>query len=696
MKKTILTFLIACALQTSVGASKQHPIRVSCIGNSITYGTGLADPAANSYPSQLQRLLGDDYEVGNFGKPSARLLRGGRLPYIEQPEFQQMMQFHGDVAIIHLGINDTDPRDWPNRRDNFVRDYCELIDSVRASNPRCRVILAQLTPLNHRHRRFLSGTRDWHALVQKEIARVAQIRGCELISFHDTLSHRPDLFPDAVHPNQQGYAIMARTVYSYLTGNYGGLSLPLPFTSNMVLPRNRQLPISGKANAGEKVTVEIAGQRHTTSADRLGRWSVTLQPIAQGGPYTLTAKASSGTIQLTNILAGEVWLCSGQSNMEFELRHAVNGQQFASQANNSQIRLFDQKCRWRTDDVAWPVSVLDSVNNLLYFLPTQWQECSPECASQFSAIGYLFARELADSLQCPIGVVCNAVGGSGTEAWTDRTTLEWQMPEILTDYTNNDFLQEWVRGRIKSNIKLSENALQRHPYQPAYLYEASVLSLSALPINGVLWYQGESNAHNMEAHERLFPLLVQSWRNAWDQPTLPFLFVQLSSIDRPSWPWFRDSQRRLAQKLPNVYMAVSSDVGDSLDVHPRRKDPVAHRLVVQALRHTYDWSEGLCPSGPLPEKAQWEKDEVVVSMQYGQGMRSADGGDIIGFELAHDDGFFYTARAEVEENGTALRLSCPEVKEPRYVRYAWQPFTRANLVNKDGLPASTFRLEKEE
>ncbi len=693
-----LLFLALLAFSLLAGSAdakpkrKQQAVRVICIGNSITYGTGLADPATYSYPSQLQRLLGDGYEVGNFGKPSARLMRGGRLPYIEQKEFADMMQFHGDIAIIHLGINDTDPHDWPNRRDRFVSDYCELIDSVRASNPACRVILAQLTPLGHRHKRFLSGTRDWHALVQKEIVRVAELRDCELINFGDSLNDRPDLFPDAVHPNQEGYAIMARNAYRMVTGDCGGLQLPLPFTSNMVLPRNRKLPLKGTANAGETVTVEIGGQRLTTQADNRGRWRVELQPLAQGGPYTLEVQAPSRTIRLDNILAGEVWLCSGQSNMEFELYRAEGGKQLARQATDARVRLFDQKCLWRTDDWAWPVTALDSVNRLQYFQPTQWQECTPDRASQFSAIALLFARELADSLQCPVGVICNAIGGSGAEAWVDRSTLKWQMPEILPDYANNDFLQEWVRSRIKSNIRLSENALQRHPYQPAYLYEASIAPLSALPINGVLWYQGESNAHNMEAHERLFPLLVESWRKTWNQPRLPFLFVQLSSLNRPSWTWFRDSQRRLADRLEGVEMVVSTDCGDSLDVHPRKKLPVAQRLVRQALCNVYGRTD-LCPSGPLPRNAQWQGSTVLVEMTYGEGMHASDGGEIKGFELAHDDGIFFPAQAEVVDG--VLRISSPEVSDPRYVRYAWQPFTHANLVNQDNLPASTFRLTRE-
>lgn len=695
VKRLSIVTLAFCILGGNAQASQKNKqkkrIRVSCIGNSVTYGVGVQDPVKDSYPSQLQQLLGDEYEVGRFGKPGARLLRQTSLPYFDQIEFRQAMDFHGDVAIIHLGLNDTDPGAWPNHRDHFVQDYCDLVDSIRKSNPSCRVILAQLTPIGDRHSRFLSGTRDWHAMIQKEIARVAEEKDCELMTFFDSLHCRLDVFPDALHPNKEGYNIMARQAYSFITGDYGGLRLPLAFTSNMVLPRNRQFPLQGMANAGEKVSIEIAGQKHSTFANKRGQWSITLKPLAQGGPYTLRVKAPSRTVELTNILAGEVWLASGQSNMAFELKHAIQGQDLAQTATNNDIRLFNQKPRWFTDNVEWSQEALESINQLQYYHPAQWEVCSPGLAADFSAIALIFAKELRDSLQCPIGIVCNAVGGSGIEAWIDRTTVEWNMPELLRDWTNNDFIQAWVRERAKKNMQQSQNKLQRHPYQPCYLYESSIQQLQSLPINGILWYQGESNAHCMESHERMFTLLQQSWRNTWQDENLPFLFVQLSSLNRPSWPWFRDSQRRLAQKQPATWMAVSSDCGDSLDVHPRQKAPIAHRLTLLALRNVYGHQSTLA-NGPQPIEANFESKEIVLTMQDAEGMQPSNGQDIIGFEIAHTDGLFLPAKVKIV--GNRLHISNDQIKNPRYVRYGWQPFTRANLINRSGLPASTFRMQQ--
>lgn len=296
---------------------------------------------------------------------------------------------------------------------------------------------------------------------------------------------------------------------------------------------------------------------------------------------------------------------------------------------------------------------------------------------------------LRDSLNVPVGLICNAVGGSPTEAWVDRASLEYQFPAILKDWTKNDFIQEWVRGRAALNIKKSANSQQRHPYEPCYLYESGIRPLEQYPIRGVIWYQGESNAHNWEAHEKLFKLLVNSWRKNWNDACLPFYYVQLSSLNRPSWPWFRESQRRMLNEISHIGMAVSSDHGDSLDVHPICKKPVGKRLARWALNKTYQ--KNVIPSGPLFRGANVRGGKVFLSFDYGKGMRSSDGKPLQCFEVAEYDGIYYPATAEVV--GDQVKVYSKEVPNPRYVRYGWQPFTRANLINREGLPASTFRAE---
>lgn len=693
IKQTVilLGLLILATISASAASKRQKTIRVACIGNSITYGTGIADRTNDSYPSQLQRLLGSNYQVGNFGKPGATLLYHGHRPYVKQEEFKEAIAFKGDIAVMHLGINDTDPRNWPNYRDEFVKDYLSIMDSLRAANPNVRIILARMTPIADRHPRFVSGTKQWHGEIQTAIETVARVSGAELIDFHEPLYPYPYLLPDAIHPNPEGAGILAKTVYSGITGDYGGLQMSQLYTDYMVLQRDIPLDIHGIANAGEKITVSISNQKATATANNQGKWSVVLKPMNAATDLTLTVEAGSAAKVYKHVAVGEVWLCSGQSNMAFMLCQADTYKRDIDNVGDPQLRLFDMKARWETYNVAWPASCLDSLNHLQYYRSTTWQPTTPDNAKWFSAIAYYYGRMLRDSLKVPVGLICNAVGGSPTEAWVDRNTLETCFPAILKNWLHNDFIQDWVRGRAAKNLTNDNTHLGRHPYEPCYLYESGILPLQKYPIKGVIWYQGESNAHNMEAHSELFKLLVGSWRSNWTNPTMPFYFVQLSSLNRPSWPWFRYSQLQLMQQIANTGMAVSSDCGDSLDVHPLRKQPIGQRLARWALNKTYGMS--VTPSGPIYKGVVRSADALIVSFDYADNLCTSDGKQPSTFEIAEEEGMYYPATAVIE--GNTVRLTSPEVKNPRYVRYGWQPFTRANLINGDALPASTFRGKAE-
>lgn len=693
IKQTVilLGLLILTTISASAASKKQKTIRVACIGNSITYGTGIADRTNDSYPSQLQRLLGSNYQVGNFGKPGATLLYHGHRPYVKQEEFKEAIAFKGDIAVMHLGINDTDPRNWPNYRDELVKDYLSIMDSLRAANPKVRIILARMTPIADRHPRFVSGTKQWHGEIQTAIETVAHVSGAELIDFYEPLYPYPYLFPDAIHPNPEGAGILAKTVYSGITGDYGGLQMSQLYTDYMVLQRDMPLDIHGIANAGEKITVSIGNQKATATANNQGKWSVVLKPMNAATDLTLTVEAGSAAKVYKHVAVGEVWLCSGQSNMAFMLCQADTYKRDIDNVGDPQLRLFDMKARWETYNVAWPASCLDSLNHLQYYRSTTWQPTTPDNAKWFSAIAYYYGRMLRDSLKVPVGLICNAVGGSPTEAWVDRNTLETCFPAILKNWLHNDFIQDWVRGRAAKNLTNDNTHLGRHPYEPCYLYESGILPLQKYPIKGVIWYQGESNAHNMEAHSVLFKLLVGSWRSNWSNPTMPFYFVQLSSLNRPSWPWFRYSQLQLMQQIANTGMAVSSDCGDSLDVHHLRKQPIGQRLARWALNKTYGMS--VTPSGPIYKGVVRSADALIVSFDYADNLCTSDGKQPSTFEIAEEEGMYYPATAVIE--GNTVRLTSPEVKNPRYVRYGWQPFTRANLINGDALPASTFRGKAE-
>ncbi len=715
----LLPLLLWVALAASNTLCAQ--VRVACVGNSITYGYGTACPATDSYPAQLQVLLGEQYEVGNFGLSGATLLRRGHRPYVETEQFKQALAFKGDIVVIHLGVNDTDPRDWPNYRDDFIPDYMALIDSFRVARPDCRICIALLSPLGVHHHRFESGTRDWQGEIQEAIRQVAHNTGVELIDFHTLLYAYPHLMEDSIHPVKEGLGMIAAYVKSVLTGDFGGLRLPEAYSSHMVLPHGRPLTIRGTANAAAEVQATVWGPdakaQGTTSrpaprgkkgksansakrakvlvgqymavASHLGEWEVELQPLAAGGPYTLELTDGEQRIVLDDVLAGEVWLCSGQSNMAFMLSQDRQAGEVVPQADHPLIRLLDLKPRWETQAVEWEPSALDSLNHLDYFRHSGWQHCTPATARHFSAVGYYFGRMLADSLQIPVGLVCQAVGGAGTEAFIDRRTLEYQFPALLRNWRRNDFIQDWVRERASLNVAKATSRLQRHPYEPCYLFESGDRILGRLPINGVIWYQGESNAHNWDTHTRLFQLLLSSWRTYWNDPQLPSYYVQLSSLERPSWPWFRDSQRRLLSVTRHTGMAVTHDVGDRTDVHPTDKQPVGERLARWALHSTY--GRPCVPSGPLFRSMQVADDKAVVLFDYAEGLKGSGGQPVRGFEVAGADGLWHPAQVKIE--GDRVVVWSAEVGHPVKVRYAWQPYTDANLVNAADLPASTFVSE---
>ena len=443
----------------------------------------------------------------------------------------------------------------------------------------------------------------------------------------------------------------------------------------------------------KRIAAEPGGRKQWVRADRNGHWAVEFPPLEVGKTYVLTVRAGQQRQQFREIVAGEVWLCSGQSNMAFPLSQDADGRAMLEQSADSLLRFFHLAPRWETNDVAWSEAVLDSVDRGLYFATEGWQKSSPQTAGRMSAVAYYFGRRLRDSLHVPVALVMNAVGGSTTEAWIDHATLANGFPQLLDDWADRHLLvMDWVTARLRKNTERSTHPQPRHPYAPFYLYETGIEPLEKFPISGVIWYQGESNAHNIEVHERLFPLLVYSWRAHWNRPRLPFLFVQLSSLNRATWPAFRDSQRRLSRKIPFTAMAVSYDVGDSLDVHPRQKRPVGQRLARLALHDVYGCKQ-MTPAGPMVERAVRDERGVTVFFHWADSLHTSDGCPPRTFELAGEDGVFHPAQAC--PHGPTIWVDTPEVPRPMWVRYGWQPFTRANLVNKDGLPASTFQISVE-
>lgn len=684
MKRLLLSLLLLLFL---LPLSARRTIKVACVGNSITYGTGVANREQNAYPVVLQRLLGKGYQVENFGKPGATLLRHGHRPYFDQPEFRAALQFRPDIAVIHLGINDTDPRNWPNYRDEFIPDYLALIDSLRAVNPQVRILVARLTPIGVDHPRFDSGTRKWREEISQAVQQVADIAHVEWIDFYAPLVAHPDWMPDAVHPDARGAEVLAKVAYSGIKGHYGGLQLPPVFADNMVLQRNISFYLKGKADAGETVVVRLDGKELARGVtDARGVWNVRIPALTAVDSTTFTVSTARRTLTYHNVAVGEVWLCSGQSNMAFKLRQAADASRDIAKAADRGLRLYHMQPRWETDNVEWDSAAVDSVSSLQYYRPARWVASSPQSAADFSAVAYYMGRMLRDSLRVPVGLICNAVGGTPIESWIDRPTLEEYYPQVLRHWKNNDFVMDWVRGRAAKN--LAHRPGGRHPYHPAYCFETGMVPLLDFPLRGVAWYQGESNAHNPDSWR--FDLLARSWRMRTGDISLPFYIVQLSGIERPSWPWMRNTQRLAQRSVFATQMVVTSDLGLRHDVHPPYKRPVGERLAQSMLRHTY----GRSTSPVSPEvglQSSVKDDRVELDLREAQGLHGSDGQPLRGFEIAGADELFYPATVQLDAEGK-VQLRSPEVAKPCYVRYGWQPFPIGNVVNEAGLPLGTFRI----
>ena len=689
MKRVLLALLLALPLI----ATAQEKKKVACIGNSVTYGYGHKTPGETSYPSQLQQLLGEGYEVRNFGHSGATLLSKGHRPYINLPEYKAALEFAPDIAVIHLGLNDTDPRNWPNYRDEFYGDYINIIKALREANPAVDVYVCRMTPIFHWHRRFKSGTRDWYWQIQELIPAIAEWDNLEIIDLSRYLYNRPDLMPDALHPNAEGAGIIAKQVYSAITDDFGGLSMPAIYSDNMVIQRGKPFVVKGTANTGEKVTVKLGKHKIKAQTNDRGEWEVAFDPMpADGKCYTMTVECGKEKITYKNIVVGEVWLCSGQSNMAFMVKESSHKEQSLANMEGKDIRLYDMKPRVLTNNIAWDSIDLVRLNNHDYYLPTTWQLQDKENVSGFSAVAYHFGAMLADSLGVPVGLICNAVGGAPAEAFIDRKTLEFHpvLVDILYNWKENDMIQDWCRGRAKQNIAKNSNNQQRHPYEPCYLYETGIMPIAHYPIKGAIWYQGESNAHNVELHEVIFPTLIDSWRRTWNDAAMPFYFVQLSSINRPSWPHFRDSQRRMAAGIQNCDFAVSSDKGHPTDVHPKEKAPVGERLARLALNQTYGMSH-VAQHGPTPVNAKRVGSNIVIEFSNAKELKTSDSQSLRGLEVGSIGAMESVQDKDIriEENRIIIEI-CGTVQR---VRYAWKPYTDANLVNEAGLPASTFEIE---
>jgi sialate O-acetylesterase len=474
--------------------------------------------------------------------------------------------------------------------------------------------------------------------------------------------------------------------------------LPGILSSHMVLQRERPIHIWGWSTPGEAVTVEFHGISRSTVGDSLGGWSVFLPPEAAGGPYQLTVVSSSKII-LDDVLMGDVWFASGQSNMEMPLKGfddapVKDSADAIAHAGQPQIRLLHIP-RKASD---FPLRDSD----------TSWTVSSPETASDFSAVAYFFGRELAVREHVPIGLIDATWGGTVAEAWMSLRAIAADaslMPVFATRAEMMETQSETtaILAREKQEDLAARKAGQAppiHPWRPdpaswapAALFNGMVAPEVGYAIKGVIWYQGESNSRLAFApmYAKVFPALIADWRARWQEGDFPFLFVQISSFKSSAaeaWAVIREAQRRTLS-VANTAMVVTVDIGDPDNVHPADKQTVGARLALAARALAY--GENVEYSGPQFRQATSEGDGLRVWFDHATNGLAARGGVLQGFEIAGDDSHFVTASALID--GKTVVVSNPHVSHPKYVRYGWANAPVVNLYNAEGLPASPFTSE---
>ncbi len=484
--------------------------------------------------------------------------------------------------------------------------------------------------------------------------------------------------------------------------------LPAVIGSHMVLQQQMAAPIWGWADAGEAIEVTAswdAALKTSTVANAQGAWKVTLATPKAGGPYIVTIKGDN-TLALDNVLVGEVWVCSGQSNMEFAVASmgswktgVTSSDQVIAEAAQQQIRLFTVK-----------KAVTDTPQT---DCKGAWAACTPESVKSFTAVGYLFGLELHQKLGVPVGLIHTSWGGTPAQSWTKRSVLEANpdfgplveradaavehYPEAMESYRRR--LSRWrkVAKELRKEGKKAPKKPQQpgnpmNAWYPSSLYNAMIAPLIPYGIQGAIWYQGESNRGFAEQYQTLFPAMIQNWRDDWGQGDFPFNFVQIAPFtynDKVPSGELREAQM-MTLALPNTGMATTMDIGNLKDIHPRNKQDVAHRLALWARANTYGEKE-LVYTGPLYQVMRVEGDSIRLAFEgVGSGLVARDG-DLKHFMIAGEDQAFVAAKAVID--GKEILVSCASVKNPVAVRYAWEDPGDANLFNKEGLPASSFRTD---
>ncbi len=486
------------------------------------------------------------------------------------------------------------------------------------------------------------------------------------------------------------------------------IKLPAVIGSHMVLQQNLSNPIWGWENPGSSVTVTFAGQKKTAVADRDGKWTVKLDPLpANATPQSMEIRSASEQLTLADVLIGEVWVCSGQSNMGFQLHSDWNGDLESAASNLPNLRLIRVP----------QLGTQELQNNF----KGEWKASTPETSRAFSAVGFLFGRYIHQIVGVPVGLIDNAWGGSAAEAWIRRERLENdpRFQPLMENTRKTEASRQSATAKseyetalqkhkeLAEKAKAEGKAVPRPPQspeawlsgnqRPGNIFNGVLHPTIGFGIKGAIWYQGESNANRAWEYRELFPFLIQEWRREWNQGDFPFYWVQLADytaeVKTPAestWAELREAQTR-AMALPNTGQAVITDLGEGKDIHPKNKHDVAARLVRWALAK--DYGIQIVHRSPEFKKFEIKAGKAVVTVDcFGSGLRTFDVEEALGFAVCGEDKVWHFAKGKVIGNDV-VELTCSEVPAPVAVRYAWANNPVCNLTNKEGLPLTPFRTD---
>ncbi len=495
-------------------------------------------------------------------------------------------------------------------------------------------------------------------------------------------------------------------VLTFATRANANVSLPDVISEGMVLQQRQAVPIWGKADPGEVVTVRFASQTKKATAAIDGAWRVKLDPMSANATPATMIISGKNTIELKNILVGEVWLVAGQSNMQRLLSETANGEAATAAANHPLIRLFNVMRQVAFKHRPPPLAT--------------WQACSPETVKEFSAAGYYFGVELEKELHVPIGLINSSYGGSQAEAWTPveyllasddlRPTVErtkiWdeERPRVRVEY--DESLKKWraesdkarAAGARPSPSPAVPDALREYRIASS-IYDGMIAPLIPFFIRGAIWYQGESNEARAQQYGILLPTMIRAWRERWGEGNFPFGIIQLPNYRAPkpepadeAWSFLREAQRITALNSPNTGLIVTIDIGEAHDIHPKNKLDVGKRMARWALVDVY--GHKMTKSGPMYRKAKIDGSKIILTFDdVGQGLRIRDGDKLDEFAIAGADHKWRWAQAKILDK-SRVEVWSDAVSQPLAVRYAFNNNPRhPNLTNDTGLPATPFRTD---